>query len=268
MDNNIFEQHIVNNKMLPFIFHLDRVDGGFSSSSLNWHANIEILYCISGEGAVFCGPRRCEFTPGTVVIANSYVIHNIVSETGVRYYCLIPDRDFCRENGVPTESLHFSEIITDREITDKYLAIINAFATNAKCPSRTAEVRCAVLGLLAALYKNHAVSQEEVNVPDDYNAERIKNAVRYIRQNYMEKITLDGLAEHCGVSKYHLARQFKKYAGQTIFEHINSVRCKEAKKLIDGGSSVYAAAVTCGFENMSYFSRTYKKYIGTLPSKG
>ena len=40
----------------------------------------------------------------------------------------------------------------------------------------------------------------------------------------------------------------------------------EAKRLIESGMSVSAAALSCGFENMSYFSRTYKKYTGTLPS--
>ena len=46
------------------------------------------------------------------------------------------------------------------------------------------------------------------------------------------------------------------------------MRCKESKRLIKEGMSVSAAALSCGFENMSYFTKTYKKYMGALPSDG
>jgi AraC-like DNA-binding protein len=37
--------------------------------------------------------------------------------------------------------------------------------------------------------------------------------------------------------------------------------------LLKKGTSVSEAAENCGFQNLSYFSRTYKKYIGELPGK-
>ena len=63
-----------------------------------------------------------------------------------------------------------------------------------------------------------------------------------------------------------MSRDFKKYTGNTVFEYINISRCKTAATLIASGMSVSAAANECGFENLSYFSRTYKKYMGKLPS--
>ncbi|MBR6603969.1 MAG: AraC family transcriptional regulator, partial [Clostridia bacterium] len=44
-------------------------------------------------------------------------------------------------------------------------------------------------------------------------------------------------------------------------------RCKKASELISEGLSVSEAALKCGFSNMSFFTRTFREYIGCLPSK-
>ena len=53
----------------------------------------------------------------------------------------------------------------------------------------------------------------------------------------------------------------------TVVEYLNQQRCRHAQKLILEGESISAAAHLSGFENLSYFSRTYKRYIGYLPSE-
>ena len=89
----------------------------------------------------------------------------------------------------------------------------------------------------------------------------------YIQKNFADKLTLDSLAENVNVCKNHLAREFKKYTRITIVEYINSLRCKNAQMCILNGESIATAAVVSGFDNLSYFSRTYKKHIGFLPSQ-
>ena len=70
-----------------------------------------------------------------------------------------------------------------------------------------------------------------------------------------------------GISKYYLSREFKSFTGRTIFDTINTFRCADAKHLISKGATVSEAAAACGLENLSYFSRTFKKYVGKLPSQ-
>ena len=96
--------------------------------------------------------------------------------------------------------------------------------------------------------------------------ERIKELIRYIRENLDKDLNLDIIAGQIGISKFYLSREFKKQTGQTLVSHINETRCKEAKRLIESGMSISAAALSCGFENLSYFSRIYKRMIGKLPS--
>ena len=74
------------------------------------------------------------------------------------------------------------------------------------------------------------------------------------------------IADHIGISKYHLAREFKYITGHTIIEQINILKCNEAKKLIESGKSVTEAATLLGFNDLPYFSQVFKRMNGVTPS--
>ena len=88
--------------------------------------------------------------------------------------------------------------------------------------------------------------------------EYIKKAVGYISDHYNETLDLQSISNYVGVSKYHLSRQFKLFTGSTVFETINVYRCNQAKHDLKKGATVSEAAYRCGFNNLSYFSRTFK----------
>lgn len=260
-----YEAHLYNNKLLPFLFHIDRVTS-VSATVPNYHTNIELLFCIEGKGNVICGSNNYDFSTGDVVVINTNEMHNVISDDYVRYYCLIVDDEFCLSNGIDISRLHFESHITSKQVCDSYRQVTNAFASRED--NKILSIRYNILGLLLLLVNNHSETVSSDYHKNDYvTVKRIKNVVEYIHSNLDSDICLDKIAQHIGISKYHLSRDFKKFTGNTIFEYINIARCKTASALIAGGMSVSLAAAECGFENLSYFSRTFKKYMGTLPSK-
>ena len=83
----------------------------------------------------------------------------------------------------------------------------------------------------------------------------------------IEEITIDDLSQFAGYSRAHLSRQFKKATGLSIVEYINYIRCTNAHTMLVGeNKTVSEVALECGFSNMSYFSKIYKRVIGKLPS--
>ena len=94
----------------------------------------------------------------------------------------------------------------------------------------------------------------------------MKDAISYIRTHYAEQISLESVARAGFVDKSVLARRFRRATGRTVVDYINAYRCREAQTLLLRGASVSDAAELCGFGNMSFFSKTFKKYIGKLPS--
>ena len=258
----LYEDHRIMKKDFPFIFHTDTVTKNLAQS--NWHANMEFLCCIQGKGVVMCDTQEHPFTEGDIIAVNPDVVHHVSSDTAVVYHCLVVDTKFFADNSLDSENLCFQELIQDPEVFAAYQKI--AEAVPADTPYRNAQVKYAVLGFLLLLCQKYECPCDR-NKARLAHSQRIKNTLKYIQQNIASDLTLEKIAAFAGVSQCYLSREFKKYTTHTIFEYINIQRCREAKRLIHEGMSVSSAARSCGFENMSYFSRTYKKYMGILPSQ-
>ena len=265
---SVHETHIMPDALMPFIFHTDRT----SSKRIvpNWHENIELLCFISGKGYLKCGTERYAVRGGDVAVINPDVLHMTGGDGELIYHCLIVDRTFCEANGIDILSLHFKEIISDPVIFESFCEAVEAIKSARSDKNAAFSVpraRARVLALLLGLCDNYVVSKSSGRDLRSASAARIKTVMTYMRSHLSEPVTLDEIAEHAGVSKYHLSREFKLFTGATIFDSLNIMRCKEARHLLSSGATVSEAAHACGFENLSYFSRTFKKYTGKLPSE-
>lgn len=96
----------------------------------------------------------------------------------------------------------------------------------------------------------------------------ILKAVDYIDKNYTQAISLDKLSQVCGVSKFYLSRLFKEYTGYTFIGYLNKRRIIEAKRImIDLGANVTESCYEVGFNDLSHFSRLFKKMEKISPSE-
>ena len=89
---------------------------------------------------------------------------------------------------------------------------------------------------------------------------KLKTVLAHIDANFTSDIHLDELAQRFDISKYYLTREFKRAYGETIFQHIISLRINYAKRLLRfTDKSVEEIAALCGFKDQSYFSKQFKK---------
>ena len=96
----------------------------------------------------------------------------------------------------------------------------------------------------------------------------IKQVIGYIHSESHRTITLEELSELVGISSCYLSRMFHRITGYSIVTYINHTRCERAKQLLaQQNLSVEAVAYECGFANVSYFIRTFRKMTGTVPSE-
>lgn len=95
----------------------------------------------------------------------------------------------------------------------------------------------------------------------------VASAKEYVLKNLDAHLTLGGIAWHVGKGEEHLARVFKKETGQSVFDYVREMRVNHAKtQLLDPSLSLSQIAVACGFSSLSFFSRTFRKYVGISPS--
>lgn len=105
---------------------------------------------------------------------------------------------------------------------------------------------------------------EEDDLPENAAGSFIvNNAVRYIEENYMEKLKLSDVAEKVYVSQWHLSKLLNKYAEKSFSEILNHVRIEKAKELLKNPSlRIGDVAEEVGFLDMAHFSRVFKKQTG------
>lgn len=96
----------------------------------------------------------------------------------------------------------------------------------------------------------------------------IENALVYIRDNYKENISMDSILDLTNYSKSHFIRLFKESTGMNLSEYINKYRIEKAcLDLIYSNKNITEIATTNGFNNIQYFSRTFKECMKCTPKQ-
>ena len=194
---------------------------------------------------------NCTITSGAddpIVVANPFRYRGYYydTETGL-YYC----------------NARYYDPQIGRFIQSTDVSSLNPYSINSL---NLATLNCLLLKLLIETVDGYSVPRKRETV-EKRDLITVKKVLLYIRENYSQKITLDGIAAYALVDKYTLCKIFKKITDQTLFDNINAYRCMKAAEHISDGNSISEAALLCGFENNSYFTKTFKKHMGALPSK-
>ncbi len=266
---SLFEFHKWENSLLPFIFKCNiQMTGSeypINAYTGNWHENIEILRFTSGEGIVYYDGQPISVKEGDIVVINSTAVHFIMTERFVQYDCFIIGMDFCLSNGINPAKRRYSHKISDPELINKMSSIAES-AKNKKQEVYVPKARLGVLDLMIYLTEEHSVETDRGNF-DIGLAVSIKRALIFINENYGKNITNEQIAAEAGISVYHFIREFKRFTGYTPVVYLNTVRCNAAKKMLaESNVTVSEVAGKCGFDNMSYFSKVFGRYVGCLPS--
>ena len=117
------------------------------------------------------------------------------------------------------------------------------------------------------LYKIFSEIQKLNYFPkEQYNT--IKPAINYIEENFHNnKISVAFLAQKCGISETYLKKLFNKKFGVSPIKYIIRLKINLACDLLRSKRySVTQVAEICGYDNVYFFSRQFKEYVGTSPS--
>ena len=101
---------------------------------------------------------------------------------------------------------------------------------------------------------------------ETYSSNRmVTAAVEYINQHYGEALSLDLLAEHCFVSKYHLSHEFNRQVGTSVHRYILKKRLLNARQLMAKGVPPSLVYSRCGFGDYAGFYRAFRSEYGAGP---
>ena len=98
--------------------------------------------------------------------------------------------------------------------------------------------------------------------------QRLLPAKEYIEQHFDSPITLERLAFLSDMSVTNFRREWQRYYSKTPIQYRDSIRLYYAKEYLSSGYySVTEIAKKCGFDDISYFGRYFKKKTGSTPGE-
>jgi len=96
--------------------------------------------------------------------------------------------------------------------------------------------------------------------------QRLHKVYHFIETNYLDNIDVNEVAKSCNLTTAAFCRYFKKSTHYTFTDFLNRFRINQSKKILMQNKTVTEACFESGFENMSHFNKTFKKFTGENPS--
>ncbi|MBS4195915.1 response regulator transcription factor [Lederbergia citri] len=96
--------------------------------------------------------------------------------------------------------------------------------------------------------------------------EEVFKAQRFVHEHINKKISLTEVANHLHLNASYFSRVFKKETGENFIEFVTRIKMEKAKEMLNNTTKpVEQIAYDLGFDNKSYFFRTFKKQFGVTP---
>ncbi len=241
---------------------------------LHWHSEFEVLRVLRGRLALYLNNEVYDLRVGDVIFIPPGTLHR-GEPADCAYDCAVFDLRIASGNNVAKISELITPIISSDAEVDHICRAAEECAvalldTVAKAqPYFELKAASLVSELVYMLYSSGAVKQSHAEDKRIVHRRALMTLlVDKIEREYTGKITLADLAEIAGMNEKYLCRFFKSFTGQTPIDYINRLRIDRACfEMTVNKMTVTSAAYECGFNELSYFSKMFKKYKGMSPGQ-
>lgn len=175
--------------------------------------------------------------------------------------CYNSDPDLPHNWKIQFNQYHFAN---DTEITEIINKIIRICSNGDKAKNIYADL--SLKELLIRLVQSQHLKQVSAEASDKQNQSRYHFMLNFIHEHLTEKIVMDTLSRKAYMSRNEFFKWFRQQFGITPLEYINRERIKLAKQLLsEKGNSITETGYQCGFTDVNYFVRLFKKEEGITP---
>ena len=243
---------------------------------LHWHKEFEILRVLSGELELYINNVRYSMIAGDIAFIGCGMLHRGDPKDCV-YECLVFDMNMLFGR-VGDRNSALLLPLADGRVAAECVASHGQSNTGSDIRELFSLMRdrpeyyeLSVVGLLLrvfyCLYSEDRV-HEISKTRHGHRYEMMTELVKWLETHYTEQVSLSVLARHVGVNEKYLCRVFREMTGKSPIEYVNGVRIEAAcHKMTAENMTVTEAALDSGFNDLSYFSRAFKKYMGVSPLK-
>ncbi|MBQ1411828.1 MAG: helix-turn-helix domain-containing protein [Clostridia bacterium] len=269
---------------LPFAVYGTMMPNLFSSYPLHCHEEIEVVYVDCGNCRYTVSGNDIDLTFGDILVMMPWVLHSFHLEK--------PEHQFLAStylmslNMLNTSSVdicssqYFAPMLTGscsdyclitwehpcyREYKELIEEMFNIGFDHP--PFYEIRLKSLVSGLLYRLLRDGLIRIFD-RPTESGDVKAVRQVVDYIGENYRENITLAKLAEVVNMSETGLSRLFRSITGMSCIDYVIEYRMSKAFSMVRmTDKPIIEIAYEVGFNNISYFNRTFKKHFQRTPSQ-
>ena len=265
--------------LFPYITYPCTIPLDFAQVPLHWHDEAELIYVKKGRGTVTVDVTPHTVSAGTIALILPGQLHAIGP---------------CEKESMEYENIIFHpDILLSRKADTGNTDLLDPlFSGRLPVPSFYTPDDPCYPALSACVDANDAISRtnpfgyqlyiksqlcmffyflvsrcRQDPLPERHAPlEKMKLILKYIETRYMDKITVAEIARACGISASHFMRYFKETTGTTFTAYLNDYRLTIAARLLAASDAqILTVAAECGYDNLSYFNRTFKARFSMTP---
>ena len=244
----------------------------------HWHRHYEIIRIISGAFHLTLNNDTRIYHEGDVIFITDGTLHggNPQDHTCV-YDCIVFDLQILlQDNHACSKNIHD---IMDHKITihnllsersPAVLPIVDnlTLALSGKKTGYEFMTQGYLYQLIGTILEEHLYEEDVKDIKAARHLNSIKNVLAYIAENYDSSISLDNLAKIAGMNPKYFCRYFRSMTERTPIDYPNYYRIECACEMLSTKDiSIKETAISCGFNDESYFIKTFHKYKGITPKQ-
>lgn len=263
----------------PFSIYHIKNDGRTFQIPVHWHDELEIIYVKSGFLNVNISGENYIGKTGDAFVVSPGNLHLMGSHTGtvdyftflfpLKYISFRTDDMLDDKLLEPLNSGHLmiSPRINDtaKELCEQLIEVYMS-KSDESVSKITAQIKTKIILLqfILEMWKKGFVIENDISGRNTVE----KEMVSYIQQNFTRKISLKKFGEQFHLSEKYISQFFKKHFHITLSQYITYLRLEHAKQLLqDTDIPVTEIAMQSGYQNVSYFIRSFKKTYEVSPLK-
>jgi AraC-like DNA-binding protein len=266
--------------MFPIACYED--DLALTAIPWHWHDEFELIIITEGLAPIQVEETTIQLMEGDAIFINSGVLHNIDNGKTMeaKYHSLV---FHARLIGGSIDSIFWQKLITPimQDKSFRYLHLDHSIYWQADLIKNMATawqavveeiddyenlVRYNLSKAFRLLNNNRQVADVKTSYRERLSVERTKVMIQYMEEHYSEELSLDIIADSAYVSKSVCLRCFRQVIGSTPIRYLVQYRIeKAAERLITTDDKANEIAISCGFSDISYFSKCFRELKGLSP---
>ena len=241
----------------------------------HWHVEHEIIVVSEGELDIMLDGIQYNAKAGDIIFISDGVVHSGIPHNAV-YDSIVFDMRYLLTRN-QSGNAHISNIINHlnvitpimpREIDEiSQIAKRLVDAASGNFNGYELVVQGAIMEILGLIFKYGLYGSEKI--ADKRSTGQLmpfKKVISYIENNYSSKIMLSDLAKTAGMTPKYFCSFFYSMTRKTPIEYVNYYRIERAcEQLLSTDMSITDIGLNCGFNEISYFIKTFRRTVGTTP---